>query len=112
MRTTLKKAIGREADGNGQGVFPPGALTPVTLYRQPPPPKPGFARVVGKILFFLATALVVIVCGLVGGFYLWVNESVGAVRCQTANCKGGARRLDVIKDAHQPAIALAIGYDH
>src|SRR5512133_406463 len=99
MRTTLKKAIGREAHGNGDGVgvLPPGALTPVTLYRQPPPQRPGALKVVGKFLFLLATAAVVVVVGLVGGFYLWAHESVAAIRCQTANCKGGEQRLDPIK---------------
>ena len=53
MRTTLKRGIGRgaEVNGNGHGVIPPGTLSPVTLYRQPPQQKPGLAKVIGK--FFL-----------------------------------------------------------
>jgi len=113
MRTTLKKAIGREADGNGQGVFPPGALTPVALYRQPLPPKPGLAKLVGKFLFLLAAAMLVMVCGLIGGFYLWAHERAAAGRCQTEGCKRGQRHLDALPaNPNQPAIALAIGYDH
>src|SRR5262245_8248620 len=94
MRTTLKKALGREADGNGNGVLPPGSLTPVTLYRQPPPQRPGVAKIIGKFLFLLATAVVVLVVGLVGGFYLWAHESAAALRCQTTGCKRGAAHLD------------------
>src|SRR2546423_763548 len=38
MRTTLKRGIGRGADANGNGhaVLPPGVLTPIARYRQPP----------------------------------------------------------------------------
>ena len=41
MRTTLKRGIGRGAavEGNGRAVLPPGALSPITVYRQPEPPK-------------------------------------------------------------------------
>ena len=40
MRTTLKRGIGRGAgvNGNGRAVLPPGALSPITIYRQPEPP--------------------------------------------------------------------------
>ena len=39
MRTTLKRGIGRGAavEGNGRAVLPPGALSPITVYRQPEP---------------------------------------------------------------------------
>jgi hypothetical protein len=39
MRTTLKRGVGRAAagSGNGKAVFPPGAVSAVTRYRQPPP---------------------------------------------------------------------------
>ena len=51
MRTTLKRGIGRHAaNGNGHGVLPPGALSPVTLYRQSPPPRRSFAAQVGRAL--------------------------------------------------------------
>jgi len=40
MRTTLKRGVGRGAEhnGNGKAVFPPGTLSTVTRYRQPPAP--------------------------------------------------------------------------
>ena len=114
MRTTLKRGIGRgaEVNGNGRGVIPPGTLSPVTLYRQPPPSRPGFLKVAGKFLFWLLVVVLMLVSGLVGGFYLWAHESAAALRCQSLDCKRTQQRLDVIKDASQPAIALVIGYDH
>jgi LCP family protein required for cell wall assembly len=114
MRTTLKRGIGRgaEVNGNGRGVIPPGTLSAVTLYRQPPPPRPGFLKVAGKFLFWLFVVVLMLVSGLVGGFYLWAHESAAALRCQSLDCKRTQQRLDVIKDASQPAIALVIGYDH
>jgi LCP family protein required for cell wall assembly len=112
MRTTLKRGIGRGANGNGRAVLPPGSLSPVTLYRQAPPPKPGLARIVGRFFLWLALVLIVLVSGLVGGFYLWAHEKAFALGCQTAGCERASQRLDVINDPHQPAIALVIGYDH
>ena len=114
MRTTLKRGIGRgaEVNGNGHGVIPPGTLSPVTLYRQPPPAKPGLAKVIGKFFLWLFVILLMLVAGLVGGFYLWAHETAAAFRCQTLDCKKAQKDLDVIKDPHQAAIALVIGYDH
>jgi LCP family protein required for cell wall assembly len=112
MKTTLKRGIGRGANGNGRAILPPGSLTPVTLYRQPPPSKPGFAKLVGRFFLYLALVLLVAVSGLVGGFYLWANEKAHALGCQSASCNRAAQRLDPIQDPHQPAIALVIGYDH
>ncbi|HEY7018233.1 MAG TPA: LCP family protein, partial [Gaiellaceae bacterium] len=86
-----------------------GALSPVTLYRQPPPPRRSFAAQVGRFFVWLATTVVVLVCGLVGGFYLWAHESAAALRPHTAAAKAAEARLDPPKSA---AIALVIGYDH
>jgi LCP family protein required for cell wall assembly len=114
MRTTLKRGIGRgaEVNGNGNGVIPPGALSPVTIYRAPPPARPSLAKVIGKFFLWLFVVLLMLVSGLVGGFYLWAHESAAALGCRSLDCKRTQQRLDEIKDAHQPAIALVIGYDH
>src|SRR3954471_2936932 len=112
MKTTLKRGIGRGANGNGHAVLPPGSLSPVTLYRQAPPPKPGIAKVVGRFFLGLCMVLLVLPSGLVGGFYLWAHESAAALGCQTVNCKHGEKSLVVVKDPSQPAIALVVGYDH
>jgi LCP family protein required for cell wall assembly len=114
MRTTLKRGIGRGADvnGNGRAVLPPGALTPVTLYRQPPPPRPGLAAQIGKFSLWLVVTLLMLVVGLVGGFYLWAHESAAALRPHSADAKRAEARLDAVPDAKHAAIALVIGYDH
>ena len=59
MRTTLKKGIGRGAgaNGNGRAVLPPGALSPVIRYQQPPRRR-GTLVLVGK--FFLGIAAFVL----------------------------------------------------
>jgi LCP family protein required for cell wall assembly len=114
MRTTLKRGIGRgaEVNGNGRGVIPPGAVSPVTRYRQPPPAKPGFVKVLGRFLLWLFVVVLMLVAGLVGGFYLWAHETAAAFRCQTRDCKRAQPHLTVVKDPHQAAVALVIGYDH
>jgi LCP family protein required for cell wall assembly len=111
MRTTLKKGIGRGAavNGNGHAVLPPGALTPVTLYRQPPPPRRGLAMRIGRFFAWSGAMLAVVVVGVVGGFYLWAHESVAALRPTSAEGQATQARLDPPKSA---AIALVLGYDH
>src|SRR6266516_4133742 len=114
MRTTLKKGIGRgaEVNGNGRAVIPPGALSPVSLYRQPPPSHPGLAKVVFKFFLWLVVVLAMLVTSFVGGVYLWAHERAAAARCKTTDCKRGEQSLATIKDPHNAAIALVIGYDH
>jgi LCP family protein required for cell wall assembly len=112
MRTTLKRGIGRgaEINGNGHAVFPPGVLSPVRRYVQPPPPTRTGLQLLGRFLGW-AFALVTLVAGaLGGGAYLYVHESVAAVRAHTPAVKAAAKRLDVELPG-RPAIALVIGYD-
>ena len=70
MRTTLKRGVGRGAGlngTNGHAVFPPGAVSSVVRYRQPPPP-PGtglglLSRILlGTLLTVVALALAVAGC--------------------------------------------------
>ena len=114
MRTTLKKGIGRgaEINGNGRAVIPPGALSPVTLYRQAPPARPGLAKVVVKFFVWLLVVLLMLVTAFVGGVYLWAHERAAAARCKTTDCRRGERSLDAINNPHHAAIALVVGYDH
>src|SRR3954463_13767778 len=101
MRTTLKKGIGRGAalNGNGHAVLPPGALTPVTLYRQPLPPRPGVATRVGRFFVWAGATLAVVVVGVVGGTYLWARERVARVRPTSAADRQTQARLDPPKSA-------------
>src|SRR3954462_3839629 len=111
MRTTLKKGIGRAAaaNGNGHAILPPGALTPVTLYRQPPPPRRGVAARVGSFFLWAGAVLAVVVTGVVGGFYLWAHESVALLRPTSAEGQQTQARLDPPKSAGIPP---PVRYDH
>ena len=117
MRTTLKRGVGRgaslggAANGNGRAVYPPGSISTVTRYRQPPPPKRSGIGLLGRIL--LITFLVITSAGLAvaGGSYLYFHQSIAAVQASTPDVIKAQTALDIPK-ANQPAIALVIGYDH
>jgi LCP family protein required for cell wall assembly len=112
MRTTLKRGLGRGAasNGNGKPTLPPGTLSPVSLYRQPPASR-SRARLVGRIALWLGVASLVLFVGAAGGAYLYFHESVAAVAARTPEVKRAAKTLDVPLPG-QPAIALVVGYDH
>jgi LCP family protein required for cell wall assembly len=114
MRTTLKRGIGRgaEVNGNGRAILPPGSLTPVTLYRQPPPPRRGLAAQIGRFFAWLILTVLMLAVGLVGGFYLWAHESAAALQAHSVDAKRAQARLDEVPDAKHAAISLVIGYDH
>jgi LCP family protein required for cell wall assembly len=113
MRTTLKRGIGRGAafDGNGHGTLPPGALSPVALYRQPAAAPRSTRSLLLRILGWAALALVVCISGVSAGAYLYLHESVAAVAPKTKEVKEAAKRLDIVLP-NEPATALVIGYDH
>ncbi len=112
MKTTLKRGIGRGnvANGNGKAQLPPGPIAPITIYRQPEPPRRGGASTALRILGWAAVVLVVCASGVAGGAYLYLHESVAAVAPETADVKKTIKRLD-LPVAGQPATALVIGYD-
>ncbi|HLF69014.1 MAG TPA: LCP family protein [Gaiellaceae bacterium] len=112
MRTTLKRGLGRAATGNGNGkpVLPPGVLSPVSVYRQPPPRRRSRLALAGQLALWLGVALVVLAAGVAGGAYLYFHESVAAVAARTPEVKRAAKQLDVALPG-QPAVALVIGYD-
>jgi LCP family protein required for cell wall assembly len=112
MRTTLKRGLGRGAapNGNGRAVLPPGASTPITLYRQPERSARSTAGLIGRIAMWLGIACLVVATGTAGGAYLYFHESVAAVAATTPAVKKAAKALDVPLPG-QPAVALVIGYD-
>ena len=113
MRTTLKRGLGRAAapDGNGTPVLPPGVLSPVSVYRQPPRrPRSRLAHV-RRIALWLGVASLVLVTGALGGIYLSLHESIADLAAEDPAVKRAARQLDVPLPG-QPAVALVIGYDH
>jgi LCP family protein required for cell wall assembly len=111
MRTTLKRGAGRGAavNGNGRATLPPGVLTPVTRYRWPER-KRSVWRGLGRALLLLVALCGIAVGGAAGGTYLWALESVDDLKPRE-QVRQAAKRLN-IAEAHQPTIALVIGYDH
>lgn len=108
MRTTLKRGLGRAApDGNGHPVLPPGTLSPVSVYMQPPRRR----RLLRQALLWTGIAALVLVSGAIGGTYLYLHESVAALAPKDPATKRAAHELKVVP-ANRPAIALVIGYDH
>ena len=112
MRTTLKRGVGRAAavNGNGRAVLPPGTVTPVARYRQPP--RAGALRLLGKAVLWLLALVAMVACALVGGFYLWAHESVAATQAHSRDVKLAQAQLDAVPLPGNPAVALVIGYDH
>jgi LCP family protein required for cell wall assembly len=113
MRTTLKRGVGRGAAAhrNGNAVFPPGTVSAVTRYRQPPPPARtglGFLR---RILLGTFLSLTSLALAIAGGSYLYFHQSVATVRAHTPDVVKASKTLDV-PVANKAAIALVIGYDH
>lgn len=112
MRTTLKRGIGRGAavNGNGRPVLPPGALSPITIYRQPEPPARSGWAALRTVFAWVLVALLVVIGSIAGGSYLWFHESVAAVVASTPDVKIAAKRLDVALPG-EPTTALVVGYD-
>jgi LCP family protein required for cell wall assembly len=113
MRTTLKRGVGRGAAAhrNGNAVFPPGTVSAVTRYRQPPPPARtglGFLR---RLLLATLLSLTSLALAIAGGSYLYFHQSVATVRAHTPDVVKASKTLDV-PVANKAAIALVIGYDH
>jgi LCP family protein required for cell wall assembly len=112
MRTTLKRGVGRGAhNGNGKAVFPPGTLSTVTRYRQPPPPSKTALGLFWRIVIGTLIIISSLVLAVAGGAYLYFHQSVATVRAHTPSVVRASKTLD-IPLAHQAAIALVIGYDH
>ncbi len=113
MRTTLKRGMGRGAavNGNGRPVLPPGSLSPITIYRQPEPPRRSRWAAVRTVLVYAFVGLLMCAGAAGGGLYLWVHEDViGEVAAKSTDVKVAAKRLDVALPG-QPANALIVGYD-
>jgi LCP family protein required for cell wall assembly len=113
MRTTLKRGLGRAAapNGNGKPVLPPGALSPVSVYQQPPS-RTRRLGLLGPVLLWVGVVALVLAAGAAGGGYLWAHESLSDV---TGNLSPGVKRAQsdlAVPGADKPAIALVIGYDH
>ena len=113
MRTTLKRGVGRgaAANGNGRAVFPPGTVSAVTRYRQPPPPDATGFGLPRRILLITLLAVSALILGGIGGGYLYTHQFVAGLRAHTPAVVRAAKALD-LPVANRAAIALVIGYDH
>src|SRR5690348_2385231 len=83
----------------------------MTLYTVEPPPPKSRLRRVGRVLAWIGLVLLMVAGGFAGGIYLWLHESVAALQL------GGKEGTKVRPYLHvlppkQPAIWLALGYDH
>jgi LCP family protein required for cell wall assembly len=98
-------------NGNGRAVFPPGTVSAVTRYRQPPPASLTGFGIFKHILLITILAVSALVLGAAGGGYLYTHQAVENLRAHTPEVKRAQKALDV-PVAHHAAIALVIGYDH
>jgi LCP family protein required for cell wall assembly len=101
---------GATLNGHDRPVLPPGALSPITIYRQPDPPPRSRWTVARTVAVWLLVFLLMCGGALAGGAYLWFHESVAAVVAKTPDVKVAAKRLDIALPG-QPATALVVGYD-
>jgi LCP family protein required for cell wall assembly len=106
MRTTLKRGT-RSVDGNGRGTMPLTALSPVSRYRGR---RRGPFRLLGKILLWIIVVLLVAVGALAGGTWLYINESVSAIRAHSPEVIA-AEEVLAVPEPEQPTVALVLGYD-
>jgi LCP family protein required for cell wall assembly len=107
MRTTLKRGTAGHVAGNGHGGIPISPLTGVTRYRTK---RRGPLRLVGKFFLWLVIVVLVGLGALAGGAWLYINQSVAAVRAHSQPIKDA--QLDLaVAEPNQPTVALVIGYD-
>src|SRR5438552_7999478 len=111
MKTTLKRGIGRgAADGNGRPVYPPGAHTPMTRYRQPDPPRRGVWDIIRLTILWTILVALVAAGGAAGGAYLYGHRAIEAIQPHSVADKRAASDLDVALPG-QPTTALLVGTD-
>jgi LCP family protein required for cell wall assembly len=108
MKTTLKRGTGRNGSSDGRVTLPP--LSPMAAMTRYAPRRRSPLRVLGKILFVLLVTILVAVGALAGGFWLYISESVSAVRAHTPEAIAAQEALDVPLPG-QPTVAMVIGYD-
>jgi LCP family protein required for cell wall assembly len=107
MRTTLKRGRAGHGAGNGHGGIPISPLGGATRYKTK---RRGPLRLIGKFFLWLVLAVLVAAGALAGGAWLYINQSVAAVRAHSKDVVEAQQYLDVAQ-ANRPAVALVIGYD-
>jgi LCP family protein required for cell wall assembly len=84
----------------------------MTRYRVPDPLRRSALRIVGRVLLWVAIAIVMLAVALVAGVYLWFHESVAAIQAHSEDVKSAQKFLGEPPAPGHAAIALVIGYDH
>jgi LCP family protein required for cell wall assembly len=114
LKTTLKRGIGRGGvlEENGHSVLPPSAMTPMARYRAEEPPSRSGIRTVGRIVMWLAIAILMLVVAFAAGAYLFFHQSVAAIQAHSRDAKEAQTVLGEPPPPGHAAIALVIGYDH
>ncbi len=109
----MKRGVGRAAGAhsNGKAVYPPGTVSAVTRYRQPPPPAATGLGMFRRILLVTLVVVTALILGAAGGGYLYTHQIVAGLRAHTPAVVKASKALDVPL-ANKAAIALIIGYDH
>jgi LCP family protein required for cell wall assembly len=114
MKTTLKRGVGRAADanGNGRSVLPRGTLTPISRYEQPRKRR-GFLSILGRIFFFLVLAVISLLAGIGGGYWLEGEQTVDDINersLKDPQVRKAAKKLGAAVPG-RPAIAIVVGQD-
>ena len=103
MRTTLKRGTTGHDAGNGHGGIPISPVSGATRYKTK---RRGPLRLIGKFFMWLLIAVLVAAGALAGGAWLYINQSVAAVRARSPELIAAQQDLDVAQ-ANQPTVALA-----
>lgn len=116
MRTTLKRGAGRpqtnggpprSPDNGAVSAAPFAPLGPMTRYAAW---RRGGGRLAGKIILWIVVILLIAAGALGGGVWLYLNESVAAIRADDPEVVKSQEFLDAPVPG-QPTTAIVIGYD-
>jgi LCP family protein required for cell wall assembly len=105
--------MGRAAgvDASGAAVLPPAALSPVTRYKQEPEDRSGIWSI-GRLALWALAGVAMVVVAVVAGDYLFIKQSVEAVRPHSRDVIRALPQLAKTPTPGHAAIALIVGYDH
>jgi len=101
---------GAAVNGNGRPVLPPGALSAITIYRQPEPERLSRTGLAAALLGWVFVGLLMAGGAVGGGYYLFLEQRVSDLVATTPDVVIAQKQLDV-PPADQAATALVIGYD-
>jgi LCP family protein required for cell wall assembly len=113
VRTTLKRrSAWNGSNGRAVAAAPPPPPVPAwsSLSRYGEPPRRGILRFLGKAFLWLVVLVLMGAGAVSGGVWLYLNESVEAVRAHSPEAKAAQEVLDVATPG-EPTVALVIGYD-